>query len=754
MDRQEDAAEMTETAHNKCARQALDTRERNGRGGRFSVSGGERARASFPATRANHWRHALHCTFTAHPLQPHIQCVQDVCVCCFAHVCTAAMRRRLLCASASRITAASLLLSFLAVTTAAETPMPQPALPPPQPLPRAPHNIPTQQPAEPHSSEKDFSLRHVFHHGTYKYPQLHRRLDVPENAAVWLADDEHSAQRAPVPRLRTRAEVVSIQRLADRSRDTVDGMLEFARLKGKPVQLAHDDWTIDDLAGPNVTDKETVLSFARMASNAYILEPNTGEWEDVGGGFNYTQDFGWESDGLRGHIFADTHNSTVVIGLKGTSPAMFDGSETTTNDKINDNLFFSCCCGQGGQYLWRQVCDCQTSAYTCNSTCLVTALREKNRYYYAAQDLYHNVTALYPTADIWLAGHSLGGAVASFLSLTFGHPAVTFEAVPDAMPASRLGLPVPPGHQIGSLQQRRLLTGGYHFGHTADPIYMGTCNQATSVCTFGGYAMQSVCHTGMKCVYDTVKDFGWRVGIGTHKIVEVIRDVLEKYDEPAKCVQYLNCTDCYPWQYFESNGTETTTTSKRQTSTTSKINTRTRTETCKTPGWWGCLDESTTTTTHRTKTSTRSMSTSTTSTSTCKTPGWFGCKDDDDDKSTAFSTVPSVTTTSTFPTATSSCKYPGWFGGCLDGEDPPSTTQLRSSIPTPTASSTSCTSEGWFGLICYDKSKHKKISQPTATSTSTTSCTSEGFFGLICFDETKRHLRTSSALTITERMEM
>ncbi|KAF1921179.1 autophagy related lipase Atg15 [Ampelomyces quisqualis] len=543
------------------------------------------------------------------------------------------------------------------------------------------------------AAPRDFSLRHVFHHGTVQHPQLHRRLDVG----------------APGPRLPLKTAPLSIERLADRSREAVDGLLEWASAKGRPVLLAAADWTVDEVPAPNVTDRATVLSLARMASDAYMPTPHTGDWQDVGGGFNCTDDFGWEADGLRGHIFADPLNSTVVIALKGTSPAMFDGDETTTSDKVNDNLFFSCCCGQGGQFLWRQVCDCQTAALTCNSTCLVAALRAKNHYYSAARDLYHNVTALYPDADIWLAGHSLGGAVASLLSLTFGHPAVTFEAVPEAMPASRLGLPVPPGHQIGSLQQKRTMTGGFHFGHTADPIYMGLCNQATSVCTFGGYALQSVCHTGMKCVYDTVKDFGWRVGIGTHKIVEVIRDVLEKYDAPAKCEPYLDCTDCYAWKYFESNGTETSTshTSKPTSTSTTKSNaiSRTRTETCKTPGWWGCLDESTS----HTKTS--SETTSTWSTSTCRTPGWFGCKDDRPEKTTSktkHSTwpvpAPTVTTTSSSPTSTSSCRYPGWFGDCLDGHNR-SGTSVPTSISTSAASSPSCTSDGWFGLVCYDKSK-------------------------------------------------
>ena len=75
---------------------------------------------------------------------------------------------------------------------------------------------------------------------------------------------------------------------------------------------------MDEVSGPNITDKETVISFAQMAANAYILVPGDGEWKDVGGGFNYTEDFGWESDGLRGHIFADTTNKTIVIVLKGT----------------------------------------------------------------------------------------------------------------------------------------------------------------------------------------------------------------------------------------------------------------------------------------------------------------------------------------------------------------------------------------------------------------------------------------------------
>ncbi|KAI7703102.1 alpha/beta-hydrolase [Hortaea werneckii] len=329
-----------------------------------------------------------------------------------------------------------------------------------------------------------------------------------------------------------------------------------------------------------------------MASNAYVQDHADSDWKDVKGGFNYTDDFGWEADGLRGHIFADQTNRTIVIGLKafllrepstdaflfyftGTSPAVFDGADTTGNDKLNDNLFGSCCCGQGGHWGWKQVCDCMTSTYTCNNTCLVKSLRERSHYYHAVRDLYHNVTARYPEADaVWLSGHSLGGVVSALLGLTYGLPVLTFEAFPDALAASRLGLPTPPGYRIGSHQSRSDVA-IHHFGHTADPIFMGTCNAASSFCTIAGYAFQGVCHTGRTCTYDTVGDLGWRVGIGTHKIGNVIKDVLEKYDTVPSCEDDVECQDCFNWKFYESNSSDPIT----STSTSSSSTSATRTET-------------------------------------------------------------------------------------------------------------------------------------------------------------------------------
>lgn len=317
-------------------------------------------------------------------------------------------------------------------------------------------------------------------------------------------------------------------------------------------------------------------------------------------------------------------------------------TDPATKDRFNDNLLGSCCCGQGGHYLWKTVCSCKTSAFTCNATCIYHELREKSRYYWAARKMYHKISAHYPNATVWLAGHSLGGVIASLLGLTYGLPTVTFEAFPDALAAKRLGLPTPPGYGIG-MHQRRTDTGIYHFGHTADPVFMGTCNTALSSCTLVKYAFQSQCHTGSICTYDTVGDLGWRVSIDTHRILSVIDDVLEPYETVPGCTSDLNCVDCAEWKFFEGNGTGgnvTTTMTKgtRKMSSTSRKDSTSST-TCASPGWWGCRDKNTTTAVTITTTSVTSSAIATTgsgktssstgskgiSSTMCTSPGWWGC---------------------------------------------------------------------------------------------------------------------------------
>ena len=62
--------------------------------------------------------------------------------------------------------------------------------------------------------------------------------------------------------------------------------------------------------------------------------------------------------------------------------------------------------------------------------------------------------------------------MATLAGLTFAAPTVTFCAPGDRLAARRLHLPQAPGVKA----EEQLI---WHFGHTADPIYMGSCTVHT-----------------------------------------------------------------------------------------------------------------------------------------------------------------------------------------------------------------------------------------------------------------------------------
>ena len=292
-------------------------------------------------------------------------------------------------------------------------------------------------------------------------------------------------------------------------------------------------------ATPNITDKETVVNLAKMTSDAYILDPTQPDWLNTSLGFNFTCRFGWDEDGLRGHIFTTQDNSTVIVAFKGTTIDPRD--KTPSKDRYNDILLFSCCCGAQQSYHYSPVCDCSTGYYQCNSNCLTSSLAQNDTYYASALQFMDSIYKLYPNATFWTVGHSLGGSLASLVGLTYDIPAVTFEAPPERLPAQRLGL-----FNQKSDSKRAI---AHHFGNTADPVYMGVCNGFLSSCAFAGFDFESQCFSGKRCPYNTTYDKGWHMSITNHRITRVINDVLEAYDDVPPCVNDDECEDCFNWIY-------------------------------------------------------------------------------------------------------------------------------------------------------------------------------------------------------------
>ncbi|KNE58311.1 hypothetical protein AMAG_05119 [Allomyces macrogynus ATCC 38327] len=362
------------------------------------------------------------------------------------------------------------------------------------------------------------------------------------------------------------------------------------------------------LAVPDFTDKTTVIGMAKITANAYELPTGRGNWLPVDP-LRTNMSFGWDDNGLRGYVYTTPNEDLAVITIKGTSAEFLGiGGDTATKDKFNDNSMFSCCCGRVDRSWW-PVCGCYVKSGTCNAACLRDAATSyDSSYYEAGKDLYQVVTALYPRARVWFTGHSLGGALAGLLAATYPlvTAAVTYEAPGERLFAQRVGLTLPEDQTMLPI---------WHFGHNADPIFIGQCRGPRSSCYFAGYAMETKCHLGSVCMYkvrsgpvddddDEPEDdddyyryssrqesqpsalwwwpwnpwpwpgnddeptptsmpmeptpterappvLGWGVDIRHHRIHDVIDYVLDPWPYVPSCTPQKNCRDCAAWKFVE-----------------------------------------------------------------------------------------------------------------------------------------------------------------------------------------------------------
>ncbi|OCB90067.1 alpha/beta-hydrolase [Sanghuangporus baumii] len=264
-------------------------------------------------------------------------------------------------------------------------------------------------------------------------------------------------------------------------------------------------------------------------------------------------------------------NSTVVLSIKGTSASFLGGGgPTAKKDKLNGAqaflVFRRRLLNPNGLFSPpdnKIICYLAAAAHTSTghgrkyATVIVVAgiaisiaykMLLLRRVSSIRSNLYYNLTYLYPNSNIWITGHSLGGALASLLGVTFGAPAVTFESPGEKMASERLHLPQPPSTQHIT-----------HIYHTADPIAMGTCTGILSSCAIAGYALESRCHLGESIVYDTISNLSWASDVRTHTIKTVIERLLsvpwapaiEQGREVPKPQREEDCIDCFKWEFQE-----------------------------------------------------------------------------------------------------------------------------------------------------------------------------------------------------------
>ena len=161
----------------------------------------------------------------------------------------------------------------------------------------------SQRPILPVHNTLNFRLRH-FHAVT---PSAHVYFaDVPLHSSYHADPQPLSIPIAPVRTARPPSAAAFAEARA-------------LSMRGQSVAL---DWKEDQIPGPDVTKRETLLLLAKMTSNAYI-EPNTDGW------YNLTDEW----DVVRSLVFSESGFYELIQGPDVRSTHPLGGSRITTGSE-------------------------------------------------------------------------------------------------------------------------------------------------------------------------------------------------------------------------------------------------------------------------------------------------------------------------------------------------------------------------------------------------------------------------------------
>lgn len=283
---------------------------------------------------------------------------------------------------------------------------------------------------------------------------------------------------------------------------------------------------------------DNVYNLALMSYNVYF--DNKDKWYDVN--LNKSTDISLDKSSVKSYLYSNDDKSINVIVFKGTS-VILSGEPSVPSDKFNDNLFFSCCFYKESNLFTLDHCKSDYKGdYKCNQLCYKESINFSNNYYNISQGIIDKLKEYIPLSSIYaITGHSLGGALATMMGIRYDIPVVTFES-----PGEK--------HYMKHISENKDIYNYksiYHFGHNADIIFTGECKGRTSLCYLGGYNIETKCHIGKICEYDTKKYLQIKPSIFYHKLQFVIESVITKWNNTLpECIEVTNCTDCDEWSYF------------------------------------------------------------------------------------------------------------------------------------------------------------------------------------------------------------
>lgn len=312
--------------------------------------------------------------------------------------------------------------------------------------------LPFSAPAAP-PNQHTLTLKHAIHlsHTHRDRPALHRIFSDDDRLSIESAEGHANTQT--VSTVRTKAWRPSSQRAYQAAR-RASFYTPRALRAGRPLSLdeAQDslwgstlDWHEDDIEMPNVTDVATLLSLAKLTSNAYSAPDK--DWFDLEGKWNVVRDIVQH----RSERIADPRASAPSLSLsppppppdalRPRSPTRLAGSRmafeatslptrqtvrssspsraprrpssaatarpaTTTRRTcaallrgralvariwadcqanfaplVKQDNLLFSCCCARVDWSWSTVCDCYSGTYTCNQGCIEEAVMSESAYY-------------------------------------------------------------------------------------------------------------------------------------------------------------------------------------------------------------------------------------------------------------------------------------------------------------------------------------------------------------------------------------